>query len=127
MSISSTVYSRLSHASITGTVPASRIFPTDPERGTDWPFLVYTIKDASPVTTMSGTAGLSNYTVQVDVWAKSLSSADTIANAIAARLHCYRGSGVQGSFLVEQSNEQLADETEGDIYHTVQSYSVWAA
>lgn len=127
MSISSTVYSRLNDSSITATVPASRIYPTEPERGTDWPFIVYRTTATSPVTSMAGTSGVTNYAVQVDVWAKSLSSADSIANAVAARLHCYRGGNVVGAFLIEQSNEQLADETEGDIYHTVQSYSVWAA
>ena len=47
MSISATIYSRLNDASITGTV-SNRIYPTDPARGTNWPFIVYTLKGSNP-------------------------------------------------------------------------------
>ena len=124
MSILTNVYSRLNDASITATV-SNRIYPTDPQRGTDWPFLVYRVTNTNPVTSLAGISGLTSYTVQIDVWAKTLATLDSLANAIIGRLHCYRGGNVMGSFLSEQSNEQLSDDTEGDIYHTAQTFDVW--
>lgn len=125
MDISDAIYSRLNDASITSIV-SDRIFPTDPQRGTQWPFLVYRLTNSAPVTTMAGIAGITNFSFQVDIWTKSLTQSISLGNAISARLHCYRGGNITGSFLSEQNNQQLSDDTEGDIYYTVQVYNVWS-
>jgi hypothetical protein len=125
MSIEATVYDRLNDTSITDIV-ASRIYPTDPAANTDWPFLVYLIEDTAPVTSISGATSLNLYTVQVDIWAKSLQQLKTLAAAVRSRLHCYRGGTVQRSALTDETNEQLADENIGDVYHRNQTYSIWA-
>jgi hypothetical protein len=125
VSISTAIYSRLNDTTITSIV-GSRIYPTEPNQGTDFPFIVYRVTKSNPVTSMAGLSGMTTYTIQVDVWSKSVSSSDSLTNAIAARLHCYRGGNITGSFLSDQSNEQLSDDTEGDIYHASQLFTVWA-
>lgn len=126
MSIESSIYDRLNDATVTGYV-ADRIYVSDPAQNTSWPFLTYTVTDSAPVTSMAGGTALSLYTVEVDLWARSLSQLTGLANAVRARLHQYRGGDIQRAALTDQGDEQLGDETEGDIAHGHQTYQVWAA
>lgn len=125
MAIEASIYDRLNDSSITSIV-SDRITPTDPEQGTDWPFVVYTVQGTQPVTSLTGSTPLTAYSVQVDVWSKSVSQQAALTAAILARLHCYRGGAIQRSALTDQDSERLGDETEGSIYHATQTYSVWA-
>lgn len=125
MGIEATIYDRLNDTSITS-YTSDRITPTDPAQGTDWPFVVYTVQGTQPVTSLTGSTALTAYTVQVDVWSKSVTQQAALTAAIKARLHCYRGGAIQRSALTDQDSERLGDETEGNVYHATQTYSVWA-
>ncbi len=125
MGVEASIYSRLNDSSIT-TYTSDRITPTDPEQGTDWPFVVYTVQGTQPVTSMAGSTPLTLYSVEVDVWTRSVSQQAALLDAIRSRLHCYRGGTIQRSALTAQDSEKLGDEQEGAIYHATQSYDVWA-
>jgi hypothetical protein len=125
MSIETTIFARLNDASITA-FTSSRIYPDDPTTATDWPFIVYSIEDSGPDLVLGKATGNQSYTVNVDIWAKSVVERRAIEQAVKGRLHVYFGNGIQLSRLTGETAEEIGTENEGDVYHGRQTYSVKA-
>lgn len=121
MSIEQTVYSRLNDASITSWV-STRIYNTDPTTQTDWPFLVYNIEAQPSELCLGKATGNQQYSVSVDVWAKSVSDRRAIEDAVKARMNAYTGSPIQLLRLSSENAEALGTQEEGDVYHGQQGY-----
>jgi hypothetical protein len=126
MGIESTIFARLNDPSITAFV-GPRIYPNDANENTSWPYLTYRTTATAPANTMSGTTGVALYVIQIDIWAKNVNQANSLAAAVQARLHQYRGGDIQGSFLEESEYDAFGDETEGDVSHVTLTFNVWGA
>lgn len=124
MSIDSEIYARLNDTSITAIV-GSEIHPTEPGENAAFPMLVYTVGTPLVAVSLAGSTSTAQYTVTLDLWTRSLSQQSTLAAAVAARLHAYKGGGILGSFLTQEEREAFNDEEAGDIYHCTQTYTVW--
>jgi hypothetical protein len=124
--IESQIYSLLNVSAVTSIV-STRIYPTDPKENTDWPFLVYKLSRDETNNTLTAVSSLNSYTLTVDLWTKSLSSQNTLSAAVQGQLSGYRGGNIQGAFFKAEQSEQLGSEEEGDIYHDVLTFSIWAS
>lgn len=122
MSIEATIYSRLStYAPLTALV-GTAIYPTTPTENTPLPFLTYTVTGKTPTLHTQGASGLTNYTLDLDVYGINLDTVLSIMTQTNAALHCYRTDtlSIQGSFLTTQATQQ---EEYG--FHGSQSFTVW--
>jgi hypothetical protein len=119
------IYNRLNTSSVTAIV-ADRIYPTDPNENTNWPFVTYKTTGTQPVLSMAGSSPLALYAVEINIWCKSLQQQQSIASAVSSLLNGYRGGSILMASLADQDNEALGDEQEGDVYHCVQTFNVWA-
>lgn len=122
MPIEQTVYDLLAgDDTLTGLV-STRIFPTTPTDNTQLPFAVYTVSSTTPTMALAAPVALTQFTIDIDVWAVTLAEALAVLDAVKGVLHGHRGDGVQGCFLQTQGT----DEQENG-HHGAQTYSVWAA
>lgn len=121
MGIESTIYTRLSGYTALTDIVGEAIYPTTPTENTALPFCVYTVTSRTPTLHTQGDAGLSNYSVDLDVYAINLDTVLSILSETNNALHCYRSDTVQGSFLQTQATQQ---EEYG--FHGQQTFSVWA-
>lgn len=120
--IEQAIYQRLStYAALTALV-GTNIYPTTPTEQTQLPFLVYTVTGAEPNVTTQGSAGLTRYTVDLDLYGNNLDTVLAILTQTTNALHCYRTDTltVQGSFLTTQATQQ---EEYG--FHGSQTFTVW--
>lgn len=98
------------------------IFPTIPTEDTALPFLVYTVSSAAPVHTLFRPSVITQYTVDVDVWAVNLTQVLAIMMRVSEVLNGWRDPPeIKGSFLVTQGTQETDTGFTGN-----QSYTVWA-
>ena len=123
MSIEQVLYAELNVTSVNNYV-SGRIYATDAEQNTAWPFIVYDVESTLSDVVLGRATGNVTYTVQIDVWAKSLSDRRGLESAIAAQLHVNFGMHIQLSVLENEAAEVLNTQEEGDIYHGIQTYTI---
>lgn len=115
------IYTRLSEYTALTDLVGQSVYPTTPTENTPLPFVVYTVSGSTPQTHLSGSSGLTQYTVDIDAYAINLDDVLAILTQTRAALHLWRELPVQGSFLTNQQTQQ-----EDECHHGHQSYSVWA-
>lgn len=90
--IGKVIYGRLStDAAITG-VCGTNIFPDIAPQNVQYPFMVYTIINSTPVDFKDGQSNLEEINVQVDVYTNNYETTQTLANNVRNRLDRFSGS-----------------------------------
>lgn len=116
------IYSLLSADPGVSGLVADRIFPEVLPQEPTLPAVVYTVVDDVPVHSLQGcTAGTSNARVQIDTYAKTYVTAQTVAEAIAAALQSYVGPDAT-AMLLSRRDEYEDDPAE---YRVSLDFSMW--
>jgi len=90
--IGKVIYGRLStDAAITG-VCGTNIFPDIAPQNVQYPFVVYTIINSTPVDFKDGQSNLEEINVQVDVYTNNYETTQTLANNVRNRLDRFSGT-----------------------------------
>ena len=132
MTIESALYSYLStKASITALV-STRIYPEVAPDSAAYPFITYNIFGESHDHAMQGATGLTNPTLQLDVWADTIADRVTISEAIRNALDGYTGNmgtenlSIRNCFLQNRANYTESDgEGKTPAYRSSLDFSIW--
>ena len=90
--IGKVIYGRLStDEAITG-VCGTNIFPDIAPQNVQYPFVVYTIVNSTPVDFKDGQSNLEEINVQVDVYTNNYETTQTLANNVRNRLDRFTGT-----------------------------------
>lgn len=115
------IYQRLSTFAPLTDLIGEKLYPTTPTENTQLPFVSYTVSSTEPQLHTMGITDLTNYTLELNIWAINLDDALAVADQCKAALHGYRGGVFQGVFMTTRN---LAIEEDG--FHESQTYTVWA-
>lgn len=110
---------------------AGRIYPAmNRDRGKDTPSILFEkiTVDREASMTMSGTGGLANYTMALEVLGKSYRQAREVAEKVRLNLDMYSGTVGDTEFqLVHIIGESDGFVEETNIYQTIFDLEVWAS
>jgi NAD-dependent SIR2 family protein deacetylase len=103
------IYSRLSTASNITAIIGTNIYPDITPQNVDYPFIVYSIIDSSPVDFKDGQSNLEEIDLQIDVYTQNYDTTQNLANLIRNRLDRFVGTlegvEVQTIKYVRQSSQ----------------------
>jgi hypothetical protein len=116
------LYNRLSTDPTITSYVGPRIYPVMPERGADYPFIVYDTSDVKPFENLQGPSGLARYTVGVQIVAINFDTARSIASAVKARLNFWSDYPIIR--ISKWENDQAEDLQ--DMYSVTQTFTVVA-
>ena len=114
----------LADATVTGLVVA-RMSPMRLPQNPTFPALVYTQISGPRDRNLSGPSGRVVARFQIDCWAKTYLQAQSLADAVRARLDGYQGTmgaTVVGSVALENETDDLEEEPEE--YRKIQDYMI---
>jgi hypothetical protein len=90
--IGKVIYGRLStDVAVTG-VCGLNIYPDIAPQNVQYPFIVYTIINSTPVDFKDGQSNLEEITVQLDVYTNNYETTQTLSNAVRNRLDRFTGT-----------------------------------
>jgi len=90
--IGKVIYGRLStDVAVTG-VCGLRIYPDIAPQNVEYPFIVYTIINSTPVDFKDGQSNLEEISVQLDVYTNNYETTQTLSNAVRNRLDRFTGT-----------------------------------
>ena len=90
--IGKVIYGRLStDVAVTG-VCGLNIYPDIAPQNVQYPFIVYTIINSTPVDFKDGQSNLEEITVQLDVYTNNYETTQTLSNAVRNRLDRFSGT-----------------------------------
>jgi hypothetical protein len=90
--IGKVIYGRLStDVAVTG-VCGLNIYPDIAPQNVEYPFIVYTIINSTPVDFKDGQSNLEEITVQLDVYTNNYETTQTLSNAVRNRLDRFSGT-----------------------------------
>jgi hypothetical protein len=105
--IGKVIYGRLStDVAVTG-VCGLNIYPDIAPQNVQYPFIVYTIINSTPVDFKDGQSNLEEITVQLDVYTNNYETTQTLSNAVRNRL--YRFSGTLNSVNIQTIKYMSSD------------------
>lgn len=116
--IGKVIYGRLStDAAITG-VCGTNIFPDIAPQNVQYPFMVYTIVNSTPVDFKDGQSNLEEINVQVDVYTNNYETTQTLANNVRNRLDRFSGSvnGVSVQTITYVSSDSQVYNADLNVY-----------
>jgi hypothetical protein len=103
------IYGRLSTASNITAIISTNIYPDITPQNVDYPFIVYSIIDSSPVDFKDGQSNLEEIDLQIDVYTQNYDTTQNLANLIRNRLDRFVGTvegvEVQTIKYVRQSSQ----------------------
>jgi NAD-dependent SIR2 family protein deacetylase len=103
------IYARLSTASNITAIISTNIYPDITPQNVDYPFIVYSIIDSSPVDFKDGQSNLEEIDLQIDVYTQNYDTTQNLANLIRNRLDRFVGTvegvEVQTIKYVRQSSQ----------------------
>jgi hypothetical protein len=103
------IYGRLSTASNITAIIGTNIYPDITPQNVDYPFIVYSIIDSSPVDFKDGQSNLEEIDLQIDVYTQNYDTTQNLANLIRNRLDRFVGTvegvEVQTIKYVRQSSQ----------------------
>jgi NAD-dependent SIR2 family protein deacetylase len=103
------IYSRLSSASNITAIISTNIYPDITPQNVDYPFIVYSIIDSSPVDFKDGQSNLEEIDLQIDIYTQNYDTTQNLANLIRNRLDRFVGTvegvEVQTIKYVRQSSQ----------------------
>jgi hypothetical protein len=90
--IGKVIYGRLStDVAVTG-VCGLKIYPDIAPQNVEYPFIVYTIINSTPVDFKDGQSNLEEISVQLDVYTNNYETTQTLSNAVRNRLDRFTGT-----------------------------------
>ena len=116
--IGKVIYGRLStDAAITG-VCGTNIFPDIAPQNVQYPFMVYTIVNSTPVDFKDGQSNLEEINVQIDVYTNNYETTQTLANNVRNRLDRFSGSvnGVSVQTITYVSSDSQVYNADLNVY-----------
>lgn len=119
MQIETSIYQRLSTYTALTDLVGTKIFPNVPTDNSQIPAVTYRIVSAEPQLTTAGSADLTKYMLQIDVWAFNLDTTMSAMAAVKNALHLYQGGNIHRAFLNSQNTEQAEDGYNGVLQFTV--------
>jgi hypothetical protein len=103
------IYGRLSTASNITAIIGTNIYPDITPQNVDYPFIVYSIIDSSPVDFKDGQSNLEEIDLQIDVYTQNYDTTQNLSNLIRNRLDRFVGTlegvEVQTIKYVRQSSQ----------------------
>jgi hypothetical protein len=103
------IYGRLSSASNITAIISTNIYPDITPQNVDYPFIVYSIIDSSPVDFKDGQSNLEEIDLQIDVYTQNYDTTQNLSNLIRNRLDRFVGTvegvEVQSIKYVRQSSQ----------------------
>jgi len=103
------IYGRLSTASNITAIIGTNIYPDITPQNVDYPFIVYSIIDSSPVDFKDGQSNLEEIDLQIDVYTQNYDTTQNLVNLIRNRLDRFVGTvegvEVQSIKYVRQSSQ----------------------
>jgi len=103
------IYGRLSTASNITAIISTNIYPDITPQNVDYPFIVYSIIDSSPVDFKDGQSNLEEIDLQIDVYTQNYDTTQNLSNLIRNRLDRFVGTlegvEVQTIKYVRQSSQ----------------------
>jgi hypothetical protein len=103
------IYARLSTASNITAIISTNIYPDITPQNVDYPFIVYSIIDSSPVDFKDGQSNLEEIDLQIDVYTQNYDTTQNLSNLIRNRLDRFVGTlegvEVQTIKYVRQSSQ----------------------
>ncbi len=129
MSAHEAIYSRLSNYSALTALVSTRIYRLVMPQGTSYPCVTFSLVTDSPHHAMGSDAGVKNPRFQVDVWATTTASLDSVATQIKAAIQDYSGTVesvvIQRIYLEDETDIVDADEKGQMVYHRALDFTVW--
>lgn len=129
--ISKALYTFLAADSNITAQVSTRIYRDRLPQGATMPAIVYTLVSGTVEHHMENAADLANDTYQIDVWASSRSSANSVGELVRLRLDGYYGafgSEQVGSVTLQTTqhiNEEPIDDSDTWLNRYVADYSIW--
>lgn len=114
-------------AAVAALVSAQAIAWGAPMQGTRLPAVALHLIDDADGMTMQGPDGLWQGRVQVDVYALSYGDTRTIADAVIAALHGFRGGGFRGIFLAQQRDRYETGASDRPFRISIDFMTHWRA
>ena len=103
------IYGRLSTASNITAIIGTNIYPDITPQNVDYPFIVYSIIDSSPVDFKDGQSNLEEIDLQIDIYTQNYDTTQNLSNLIRNRLDRFVGTvesvEVQTIKYVRQSSQ----------------------
>jgi hypothetical protein len=116
--IGKVIYGRLTtDAAITG-VCGLKIYPDIAPQNVQYPFMVYTIINSTPVDFKDGQSNLEEINVQIDVYTNNYETTQTLANNVRNRLDRFSGSvnGVSVQTITYISSDSQVYNADLNVY-----------
>lgn len=132
MSIETAFYSYLSNRAAITALVGTRIYPLLAPDTPTYPHITYTVFGEGHDHDMDGATGLTDLTMQVDVWAKTITSRRNVAEALRNALDGFTGNmgtenlNIRNCTLEDRSHFfDKDDEGGGTFYRTSMDFSIW--
>ena len=97
-----------------------RVYPVISEEKVPLPLILITVSASRPEITLQGACGITNSTVDIDIWALTYQEVLPLIDEVKTRLHLLVTENIKGSFLTNRSTN-----IEEFGYHAVLSFNVW--
>ncbi len=129
--LSKAVYTFLAADSNITAQVSTRIYRDRLPQGATLPAIVYTLVTGTVEHHMENAADLSNDVYQIDIWASTRSSANSIGELVRLRLDGYYGafgSEQVGGVLLQSTqhiSEEPVDDSDTWLHRQISDYSIW--
>jgi len=112
------IYGRLSTASNITDIVGTNIYPDITPQNVDYPFIVYSIIDSSPVDFKDGQSNLEEIDLQIDVYTQNYDTTQNLSNLIRNRLDRFVGTveGVEVQTIKYVSSNSQVYNAELSVY-----------
>jgi NAD-dependent SIR2 family protein deacetylase len=112
------IYGRLSTASNITDIVGTNIYPDITPQNVDYPFVVYTATNSTPVDYKDGQSNLEEINLQIDVYTQNYDTTQNLANLIRNRLDRFVGTveGVEVQTIKYVSSNSQVYNAELSVY-----------
>ena len=112
------IYGRLSTASNITAIVGANIYPDITPQNVDYPFVVYTATNSTPVDYKDGQSNLEEINLQIDVYTQNYDTTQNLANLIRNRLDRFVGTieGVEVQTIKYVSSNSQIYNAELSVY-----------
>ena len=112
------IYGRLSTATHITAIVGTNIYPDITPQNVDYPFVVYTATNSTPVDYKDGQSNLEEINLQIDVYTQNYDTTQNLANLIRNRLDRFVGTveGVEVQTIKYVSSNSQVYNAELSVY-----------
>ena len=112
------IYGRLSTATNITAIVGTNIYPDITPQNVDYPFVVYTATNSTPVDYKDGQSNLEEINLQIDVYTQNYDTTQNLANLIRNRLDRFVGTveGIEVQTIKYVSSNSQVYNAELSVY-----------